>query len=69
LLSTETPSYFLLLIVEVFIIIFAGLVVVVVVMGALALPCLWKVFRSGFSIIDGLRPVTGRPIRRGIFVV
>ena len=68
LLSTETPSYFFLLIIEVFVIFVAGIVVIVIV-GALALPRLWQVFRSGFSIIDGLRPVTGRSVGGGIFMV
>lgn len=68
LLSTETPSYFFLFIVKVFIV-FVADVIVIVIVGSLALPRLWEVFGPGFSIIDGLRPVTGRSVRGGVFMV
>jgi hypothetical protein len=68
LLTAETSSHFLLLIIYVILIFFTGWIVVVVV-GALALPRMWKVFRATLNIIDGLRAVTGRFVRGVIFVI
>jgi hypothetical protein len=68
LLTAETSSHFLFLIIYVILVFFTGWIVVVVV-SALALPRMWKVLRATLSIIEGLRAVTSRFVRGIIFVI